>query len=197
MRERLGRMTPREYLRSHGPLVITKSYERPAEMRWDDELYRGDAYGSYGWGCDVVEVDIDPVTSEARPTMFTSVHEIGKAINPTLAVGQIEGGSAQGLGYALLEDVVMRNGRMANAQLTNYIIPTTLDTPKMDVVILEKPYVHGPFGAKGVGEMPIDGPAPAVINAIRNAGVDLRAIPATPERIMAAPPVAAARGPAA
>jgi CO/xanthine dehydrogenase Mo-binding subunit len=194
MRERLGRMTPREYLRRHGPLVITKSYERPADMHWDDERYRGDAYGSYGWGCDVVEIEIDPVTSEARPTMFTSVHEIGKAINPTLAVGQIEGGSAQGLGYALLEDVVMREGRMANASLTNYIIPTTLDTPEMDVVILEKPYAHGPFGAKGVGEMPIDGPAPAVINAIRNAGVDLRAIPATPERIMAAVPGAGAPG---
>jgi len=184
MRARLGRLTPREYLRKHGPLVVTKSYERPADMLWDDERYRGDAYGSYGWGCDVVEVEIDPVTSEARPTMFTSVHEIGKAIHPTLAVGQIEGGSAQGLGYALLEEVVMRGGRMANAQLTNYIIPTTLDTPKMDVVILEKPYAHGPFGAKGVGEMPIDGPAPAVINAIRNAGVDLREIPATPERIL-------------
>jgi len=103
-----------------------------------------------------------------------------------LAVGQIEGGSAQGLGYALLEDVVMRDGRMANAQLTNYIIPTTLDTPKMRVLILENPYPHGPFGAKGVGEMPIDGPAPAVINALRHAGFDVRDIPATPERIMAA-----------
>ncbi|HEY6213629.1 MAG TPA: molybdopterin cofactor-binding domain-containing protein, partial [Vicinamibacterales bacterium] len=186
MRGRLGRLTPREYLRRHGPLVITKSYERPADMVWDDERYRGDAYGSYGWACDVVEIELDPVTLEARPTMFTSVHEIGKAINPTLAIGQIEGGSAQGLGYALLEHVVMRGGRMANAQLTNYIIPTTLDTPKIDVVILEKAYAHGPFGAKGVGEMPIDGPAPAVINAIRNAGIDLREIPATPEKILAA-----------
>jgi CO/xanthine dehydrogenase Mo-binding subunit len=80
----------------------------------------------------------------------------------------------------------MRDGRMANAQLTNYIIPTTLDTPPLDVVMLENPYTHGPFGAKGVGEMPIDGPAPAVINALRHAGFDLRAIPATPERLMTA-----------
>jgi CO/xanthine dehydrogenase Mo-binding subunit len=119
-----------------------------------------------------------------KPILFTSVHEIGKAIHPMLAVGQIEGGSAQGIGYALLEEVVMRDGRMANASLTNYIIPTTLDTPKMDVSILENPYPHGPFGAKGVGEMPIDGPAPAVINALRHAGFDLRQIPATPERVM-------------
>jgi CO/xanthine dehydrogenase Mo-binding subunit len=186
MRTRLGRLTPREYLRTHGPLVITKEYERPDGMSWDDTSYQGDAYGSYGWGCDVVELEVDRDTWEVRPIAFTSVHEIGKAIHPVLTLGQIEGGSAQGLGYALLEEVVMRDGRMANASLTNYIIPTTLDTPPMDIVVLENPYKHGPFGAKGVGEMPIDGPAPAVINALRHAGFDLREIPATPEKIMTA-----------
>jgi len=187
MRARLGGLTPREYLRKHGPLAITKEYERPGGLSWDDTTYRGDAYGSYGWACDVVEVEVDRDTWEIKPVSFTSVHEIGKAIHPMLTLGQIEGGSAQGLGYALLEEVVMRDGRMANASLTNYIIPTTLDTPEMDIVVLENPYPHGPFGAKGVGEMPIDGPAPAVINALRHAGFDLRAIPATPEKIMAAP----------
>src|SRR5947208_2062574 len=186
MRARLGRLTPRQYLRKHGPLVITKEYERPFDISWDDTSYRGDAYGTYGWACDVVELEIDPATWEVKPIVFTTVHEIGKAIHPLLALGQIEGGTAQGLGYALLEEVVMRDGRMANAQLTNYIIPTTLDTPKMNVIVLENPYKHGPFGAKGVGEMPIDGPAPAVINALRHAGYDLRAIPATPEQVMAA-----------
>ena len=185
MRDRLGGLTPRQYLRRHGPLVITKEYERPGDMSWDDTSYQGDAYGSYGWGCDVVEVEVDRHTWEARPVAFMTVHEIGKAIHPMLAAGQIEGGSAQGLGYALLEEVVMRDGRMANSQLTNYIIPTTLDTPTLHVVMLENPYTHGPFGAKGVGEMPIDGPAPAVINALRHAGYDVRSIPATPERLMA------------
>ena len=186
MRERLGRLTPLEYLRRHGPLVITKEYEQPGGMSWDDNSYQGDAYGSYGWGCDVVELEVDRDTWEVRPVSFLTVHEIGKAIHPMLATGQIEGGSAQGLGYALLEEVVMHDGRMANASLTNYIIPTTLDSPPMEVVMLENPYPHGPFGAKGVGEMPIDGPAPAVINALRHAGFDLRAIPATPERVMTA-----------
>jgi CO/xanthine dehydrogenase Mo-binding subunit len=185
MRGRLGRLTPREYLKRHGPLVITREYERPTDMAWDDNSYRGDAYGTYGWACDVAELEVDRETWEVKPIAFTTVHEIGKAIHPVLALGQIEGGSAQGLGYALLEEVVMRDGRMANAQLTNYIIPTTLDTPPIDVVILENPYEHGPFGAKGVGEMPIDGPAPAAVNALRNAGFDLREIPATPEKIMA------------
>jgi len=80
----------------------------------------------------------------------------------------------------------MREGRMANNQLTNYIIPTTLDTPPIDVIVLENPYLHGPFGAKGVGEMPIDGPAPAIVNALRHAGYALTEIPATPERVMSA-----------
>ena len=81
---------------------------------------------------------------------------------------------------------------MANAQLTNYVIPTTLDTPPMDIVMLENPYAGGPFGAKGLGELPIDGPAPAVVNAIRHAGLDVRAIPATPESLARAPRLAPA-----
>jgi CO/xanthine dehydrogenase Mo-binding subunit len=186
MRARLGRMTPAAYWKKHGGFIVTKQYEKPPGLEWDDDTYRGDAYGSYGWACDVVEVEVDPITYQATPVAFTTVHEIGRAIHPLLAAGQIEGGSSQGLGYALLEEVVMRDGRMANAQLTNYIIPTTLDTPPMTVKILERPYKHGPFGAKGVGEMPIDGPAPAVINALRHAGVVISEIPATPEKIMRA-----------
>ena len=186
MKRRLKNMSPREYLEKHGPLLITKEYVKPAELTWSDETYRGDAYGAYGWGCDVAEVERNPDTFEVRPVRVTAVAEIGKAIHPVLAAGQIEGGTAQGIGYALLEDVVMRDGRMANAQLTNYTIPTTLDTPRIDTVILENGYAHGPFGAKGVGEMPIDGPAPAIVNAIRHMGIDMREIPATPERVMAA-----------
>jgi CO/xanthine dehydrogenase Mo-binding subunit len=114
------------------------------------------------------------------------VADIGKAIHPALARGQLEGGTGQGVGYALLEHVVMRDGRMANAQLTNYLIPTTLDTPRMDVTMLEHPYAGGPFGAKGLGELPIDGPAPAIVSAIRHLGIDVRSIPALPEQIMEA-----------
>ena len=132
-------MTPAAYFKKHGGFVVTKQYEKPPGLEWDDETYRGDAYGSYGWACDVVEVEVDPITYQATPVAFTTVHEIGRAIHPMLAAGQIEGGSSQGLGYALLEEVVMRDGRMANAQLTNYIIPTTLDTPPMTITILEQP----------------------------------------------------------
>jgi len=186
MKVKLGGLSPREYLKRNGPLVIERAYEHPADIVWDDDAYRGDAYGTFGWGCQVAELELDPDSYEARLTRFTAVVEIGKAIHPVLAAGQVEGGVAQGIGYALMEEEILREGRMANASLTNYLIPTTVDTPPIDTVILERPYRHGPFGAKGVGELPMDGPAPAIINALRHAGVDLRCIPATPERIMEA-----------
>ena len=187
MKKRLGTLTPAQYFRTHGSFTVTAQYEPPPELTWDDERYAGDAYGSYAWSCNVVELEVDPVTYEVTPINVTAVAEIGKAIHPMMAIGQIEGGTAQGIGYALIEEVVMKDGRMANAQLTNYIIPTPMDAPPIDVGILERPYAHGPFGAKGVGEMPIDGPAPAVVNALRHCGFDVRAIPATPERLMHAP----------
>jgi CO/xanthine dehydrogenase Mo-binding subunit len=186
MRQKLGALAPAEYVRRHGPLRVSQRHKMPEWIRWDEELYRGDAYATYAWACDVAEVEMDPDTYEVRPLHITAVQEIGKAIHPALARGQIEGGTGQGLGFALIEQVVMRDGAMANAQLTNYTIPTTLDTPAMDVTILENPYGDGPFGAKGLGELPIDGPAPAVVNAIRSMGVDVREVPATPEVVMLA-----------
>ncbi len=131
----------------------------------------------------MAEIEFDPDTFEVRPTKITAVHEIGRVLHPALATGQVEGGTIQAMGYALLEEVVMRDGRMVNTQLTNYQVPTTIDAPPVDVVLLEQPYRHGPFGAKGLGELPFDGPAPALVNAIRHLGIDMRSIPATPERI--------------
>jgi CO/xanthine dehydrogenase Mo-binding subunit len=184
MKETLGGLSPAQYLSRHGALVVTKQYEKPPGITWDEETYRGDAYGSYGWACDVAEVELDPVTYEVRPTRMTVVAEIGRAIHPLMSAGQVEGGTAQGIGWALLEEVVEKDGRMVNAQLTNYIVPTSLDTPPIDVTILERPYEHGAFGAKGIGEMPMDGAAPAVANAVRSLGKDVRALPITPERVL-------------
>jgi CO/xanthine dehydrogenase Mo-binding subunit len=109
---------------------------------------------------------------------------VGKVINPTLATGQIEGGVAQAIGWALSEQVVWREGRMANAQMTNYIMPTSLDLPPIRVYFEERPYPYGPAGAKGIGELPMDGPAPAIANAVAHAtGADVRSIPITPEQL--------------
>jgi CO/xanthine dehydrogenase Mo-binding subunit len=183
LREKLGGLSPQQYFKSNGPLLVTHQYEPPPGLVWDDDTYKGDAYGTYAYACNVAEIEIDMTTYEVRPTHMTVVHEIGKAIHPVLLAGQIEGGTAQGIGYALLENVVMKNGAMANPTLTNYIVPTTLDTPPMDVHIMESPYQYGPFGAKGVGELPIDGPAPAIVNAVRYAGFDVRSVPVLPEVI--------------
>jgi len=183
MRGKLGALSPAEYYAQHGPLTVERMYEPPDWITWDDQTYRGDAYATFGWGCDVIELELDTDTYEVRPVKLTTVQEFGRPIHPALARGQIEGGTAQGLGYALLERVVMRNGAMANSTLTNYTIPTTLDMPVLDVVMMENPYPGGPFGAKGLGELPMDGPAPAVVNALRHLGLDVREIPATPELI--------------
>jgi CO/xanthine dehydrogenase Mo-binding subunit len=187
LRRRIGDVEPGEYFRTHGPLRVEAEYEQPEWIKWDDQTYRGDAYATYGWGCNVAEVELDPITLEVRPVRLTAAIDVGKAIHPALATGQIEGGTAQALGYALLEHVVMRNGAMANAQLTNYVIPTALDTPPIDVILVENPYPGGPYGAKGLGELPMDGPAPAIVNAIRSLGVDVREIPALPEVILRSP----------
>ena len=187
MRATLGEMTPGAWHASQGPLRVEQRYEAPDDREWDDATYRGDAYATFAWGCNVAEVVIDPVTYAAKVSKLTAALEFGRPIHPAMARGQIEGGTAQGIGWALTEQVVLKDGAMHNAQLTNYIIPTTLDTPAIDVLMLENPFSGGPFGAKGLGELPIDGPAPAIVNAIRHAGLDVRAIPATPEALLAAP----------
>jgi CO/xanthine dehydrogenase Mo-binding subunit len=184
LRAKLDGMTPAEFFRAHGPGRVEKEHVPPEWLKWDEERYRGDAYATYAWGCDVAEVEIDRDTYEVRPLRITAVQDIGRAIHPALATGQVEGGTGQGIGFALIEQVVMRNGAMANAQLTNYTIPTTLDTPAMDVLLLENPFPDGPYGAKGLGELPIDGPAPAIVNAVRSMGLDVREVPATPEIVM-------------
>ena len=108
------------------------------------------------------------------------------SFNPVLAAGQIEGGIAQGIGYALYEKVVLQNGHMANNQMTNYIMPTAEDVPPIHVYFEEIPFRHGGFGAKGIGELPHDGPAPAILNAIRDAtGVSFNSIPLLPEDLFA------------
>ena len=111
-----------------------------------------------------------------------AVQEVGRVIHPVLAAGQIEGGVAQGVGYAIYEKVEWRDGTMANNRMTNYIIPTSADIPEIRVHFEEQPYAYGGGGAKGIGELPLDGSAPAVINAICEAvGRDVDTIPLLPE----------------
>lgn len=181
------RQACRKYIKLHTALKSTAEYSAPSGIHWDDEKYRGDAYGAYAWAVYVAEVSVDMTTFEIRVDDFVAVQEVGRVINPVLATGQIEGGVAQGVGFALYENVVRQEGRMVNSQMTNYIMPTSADLPRIRVFFEEVPYAHGPGGAKGIGELPIDGPAPAIVNAIENAvGVSIKRIPVTPEVLMEA-----------
>jgi len=173
------------YAREKGSLQVFRRYESPPGHNWDDKRYLGDAYPVYGWGCDVVEVEVDTTTCEVFVKKVFAAADVGKAINPILTKGQIEGGTLQALGYGMMEEVIMKNGKMANDRLTNYMLPTCMDAPDMDVILIEKPYPYGPFGAKGVGELPMDGAAPALAAAICNAlDIEITELPFTPERLL-------------
>ena len=175
----------RDYTQAFGPLKAFSQYQPPPNVYWDDQKYQGDAYGTYAWAVYVAEVSVDTLTYEVHVQDFVAVQEVGRVINPVLAAGQIEGGVAQGIGFALFENVVWQNGRMANNQMTNYIIPTPADIPPIRVHFAENPYPYGPGGAKGIGELPMDGPAPAILNAIENAtGVSFNEVPLMPEKLM-------------
>jgi len=175
----------RVYIDKFGPLKSLIKYQHPQDLHWDDQRYQGDAYGAYAWAAYVAEVSVDTRTAEVRVDDFVAVQEVGKVMHPVLAAGQIEGGVAQGIGFALYENVVWQEGRMLNAQMTNYIIPTSTDVPPIRVFFEENPYARGPAGAKGIGELPLDGTAPAIANAIAHAtGVDITRIPVTPELLL-------------
>ena len=174
------------YLAEYGPLVASARYEAPGDIFWDDDKYKGEAYPTYAWAVYVAEVAVDTTSYAATVTDFYALQEVGKVLHPVLAAGQIEGGVAQGIGYALLEQCVWQQGRMVNNQMTNYIMATSADIPPIRVAFEEIPSIHGAFGAKGMGELPMDGPAPAILNAIEHAtGIAFNEIPLLPEDIFA------------
>jgi CO/xanthine dehydrogenase Mo-binding subunit len=159
-------------------------YERPEGVAWDDASYSGDAYEAYSYAAMALELEIDKATLEVRIRHATVTADIGTVVNPVFASGQVIGGIVQGLGWALLEAAVFRDGVMQNPRLTDYVIPTSLDTPELQVAFVPAPYSKGPFGAKGVGELPMDVPAPAVAAAVHDAlGLWILELPVTPERI--------------
>ncbi|HEX4284224.1 MAG TPA: xanthine dehydrogenase family protein molybdopterin-binding subunit [Terracidiphilus sp.] len=175
-----------QYRNKKGEVVSMCRYEAPPNIFWDDKTYRGEAYPAYAWSVQVAQVAVDTVTYSAEVEDFWSVQEVGRVLNPVLAGGQIEGGIAQGIGYALYEKVLLQNGHMVNNQMTNYIMPTAEDVPPIHVYFEEIPFSYGAYGAKGIGELPHDGPAPAILNAIRDAvGVAFNTIPLLPEDLFA------------
>jgi CO/xanthine dehydrogenase Mo-binding subunit len=175
-------------LAERGELSVLKQYEPPAWVDWDETRYKGDAYPVYAWACDIAEVEVDLDTFEVSVLRFWTAADVGRAINPVMCKGQLEGGALQAIGWALSEDLVWRDGHILNPRMTNYIVPTALDAPHFETILVECPYPHGPGGgAKGIGELPMDGGAPAVAAAIEHAtGVVVDHLPLLPERLLLA-----------
>jgi CO/xanthine dehydrogenase Mo-binding subunit len=170
-----------------GGLRIDERFEPYPDIHFDDETYKGDAYPAYGWASCIVQVDVDLDTGEVLVGDVVAADDVGKVIHPILAEGQVEGGTLQAIGYATIEEMKLRDGRYLNDRLATYLIPTALDAPRITTILVEAPFSGAPHGAKGVGELPMDVGAPAVVAAIHDAvGVWIHDLPASPERILAA-----------
>jgi CO/xanthine dehydrogenase Mo-binding subunit/aerobic-type carbon monoxide dehydrogenase small subunit (CoxS/CutS family) len=148
-----------------------------------DENGQGTPYAVYGFGAHMAEIEVDIELGTIRVLKVTAAHDVGRAINPTLIEGQIEGGVAQGLGMALMEEFFPGKGE----NLHDYLIPSAGDIPPVESILIEDPSSIGPFGAKGIGEQSVIPTAPAILNAIHDAiGVRIHKVPATPDRVRAA-----------
>ena len=177
----------RKYVAERGVLRSLARYRAPEGIYWDDVKYKGEAYAAYAWAVYVAEVSVDLTTYAVKVEDFVALQEIGKVMHPVLAKGQIIGGVAQAIGLALYEKVLWQDGRMLNGQMTNYIMPASCDLPPIRVIFEEIGNPHGAYGAKGIGELPMDGPAPAIVNAVVDAlGVSFDSIPVLPEDILEA-----------
>jgi CO/xanthine dehydrogenase Mo-binding subunit len=173
--------------RDAGPLRVDERFTPYPGEPFDDKAYTGDAYPAFGWAACVVRVDVDLDTGEVAVRDCVAADDAGRIIHPILAEGQVEGGTLQAIGYATIEEMKLVDGRYLNDRLATYLIPTALDAPRIQSILVEKPYSGVPHGAKGIGELPMDVGAPAVVAAIHDAtGAWIHDLPATPERIIAA-----------
>jgi len=159
-------------------------YKAPSTS-WDDEEGHGDAYFTYVYGANLAEVEVDMLTGRVRVTRFVSSHDVGRVINLNGARGQVYGGVAMGLGYALLEEYSEENGIPALGNFDEYLLPTASDVPSVEVAFIENPDELGPHGAKTLGEPACEIAAPAIANAVANAtGRRIRDLPLTLERVL-------------
>ena len=164
---------------------IVEPYVGPSYIKWDEGTMQGDAYPGYAWGANVVEVSVDPITYEVTIEGCWSTYDVGHAIDERILIGQADGGIAQALGWAYLEKEVAENGVFKQKTLSDYVIPTMVDLPKMETAIIDNPFPYGAFGAKGAGELTFVGGAPAFCLALEQAiKRKVHKIPATPEYIM-------------
>ncbi|MBP1713187.1 MAG: aerobic-type carbon monoxide dehydrogenase, large subunit CoxL/CutL-like protein [Deltaproteobacteria bacterium] len=168
------------------PILGVGAFSVPSTVQIPDASRYGNISMAYSFGVQVAEVQVDRKTGKVTIQKFFSVHDSGTVINPLLGEGQVEGGVVQGIGFALMEEILRKEGRVLNGNFTDYRIPTIRDVPPIETVFVEEPDPFGPFGAKGLGEITQVPTAAAIANAIYDAvGVRLKELPMTPERILA------------
>ncbi len=178
--------------------VATLSYHRgkpisevatfnPPNTPLDPETGQGNPYPTYAYATQVAQVEVDTRTGIVKVLKIAAAHDVGKAMNASLVRGQISGGIGFGIGMALLENIALEQGRNLNPNFVDYLVPTSMDMPEIDPIIVETDEPSGPFGAKGVGEQSSVPTAPAILNAIYNAtGVRINSLPANPDRVLKA-----------
>lgn len=167
---------------SDPPQDIVEHYVQPDYVRWNQDTFEGDAYPAFSWGVNIVDAEVDPLTFQVRPIAVWAVYDVGEPLDERIVVGQMHGGIVQALGWATSEVLEVREGSFLQHNLTDYIIPGSRDIPTIDVRLVSNPYEYGPFGAKGAGELPFNGPAAALAGAVEQAlGVSVYRIPLTPE----------------
>ena len=171
--------------RRRGLELREEAWNRATGINWDAEKGEGSPWKSYSWAVHVAEVQVDTETGKVDVLNYVAAHDSGTVLIPTQFKSQIYGGVVQGLGYALMEELVINNGKIMNASFLDYYIPTAADIPTIKPILVEAPDIeNGPFGAKGIGEPPIEPVAAAVGNAVYNAlGFSIREFPYTPERV--------------
>jgi CO/xanthine dehydrogenase Mo-binding subunit len=179
----LARICAAEGLHLSNLAIFTAPFTDPI----DSETGQGKVFPDFTFGAFAVEVAVDTETGEITLLKAAACHDVGRAINRAAVEGQIAGGGVQGLGYALLEDLIVKEGIIQTPSLSEYLIPTSMDFPPVKTIVLESGTGVGPFGAKGVGEPSLTPAAPAVVSAVADAiGVRIHEIPITPEKVLAA-----------
>lgn len=159
----------------------------PPTVSVNGETGQGKPFATYVYATQMAEVEVDDETGEITVIRVAAAHDCGTPINPMLAEGQVEGGISMGIGLALTEQMMFKEGAQLNPGFRDYMLPTTMDMPKIDVTFIDSFDPTGPFGAKGLGEPTLVPTAPAILNAIYDAvGVRIRSLPATPEKVLAA-----------
>ena len=168
------------------PAVLHTFRVENKQQGFDPVVGQGASFPDYTYGTHAAEVEVDLETGEVEVLKYAACHDVGRAINPLRVEGQIQGGAMQGLGYALTEEIVLREGKIASSLFADYLVPSSDDMPDVMVDIVESGEGKGPFNARGIGEPPIGNPAPTIANAIADAiGLRPTQLPITPERVLA------------